>query len=81
MTLTYFTAWSNLVAKAFLWEKVKTVGFSESIAASDLKVSRSSHLIEYMKVCEYYRSRLFLDHGEGRVHTKIQTEFSQELLC
>ena len=22
-------------------------------AASDLKVSRSSHLIEYMKVCEY----------------------------
>ena len=24
-----------------------------TIAASDLKVSRSSHLIEYMKVCEY----------------------------
>ena len=37
----------------FLWEKVKTVDFSETIAASDLKVSRSSHLIEYMKVCEY----------------------------
>ena len=28
-------------------------GFSETIAASDLKVSRSSHLIEYIKVCEY----------------------------
>ena len=27
--------------------------FSETIAASDLKGSRSSHLIEYMKVCEY----------------------------
>ena len=27
--------------------------FSETTAASDLKVSRSSHLIEYMKVCEY----------------------------
>ena len=27
--------------------------FSETIEASDLKVSRSSHLIEYMKVCEY----------------------------
>ena len=26
---------------------MKTVDFSESIAASDLKVSRSSHLIEY----------------------------------
>ena len=44
---------SNLVTKAFLWEKVKTEDFSETIAASDLKVSRSSHLIEYMKVCEY----------------------------
>ena len=26
---------------------------SETIAASDLKVSRSRHLIEYMKICEY----------------------------
>ena len=33
--------------------KVKTVDFSETIEASDLKVSRSIHLIEYMKVCEY----------------------------
>ena len=33
--------------------KVKTVDFSETISASDLKVSRISHLIEYMKVCEY----------------------------
>ena len=44
---------SNLVTKAFLWEKMKTMDFSETIAASDLKVSRSSHLIEYMKVCKY----------------------------
>ena len=29
---------------------MKTVDFSETIAASDLKFSRSSHLIEYMKV-------------------------------
>ena len=34
-------------------EKVKTVDFSETIAASYLKGRRSSHLIEYMKVCEY----------------------------
>ena len=32
---------------------MKTVDFSESIAASDLKVGRSRHLIEYMKVYEY----------------------------
>ena len=30
-------------------EKVKTVDVSETIAASDLKVCRSRHLIEYMK--------------------------------
>ena len=27
--------------------------FSETIAASDLKGSRSRHIIEFMKVCEY----------------------------
>ena len=53
VTLTYLTARSNLVTKAFLLEKVKTVDFPDTIAASDLKVSRSSHLIEYMKVREY----------------------------
>ena len=31
---------------------MKTVDFSETIAASDLKVSRSRYLIEYMKICE-----------------------------
>ena len=29
---------------------MKTVDFSETIAACDLKVSRSIHLIEYMKM-------------------------------
>ena len=33
--------------------KVKTVDFSETIAASDMKVRRSRLLIEYMKVSEY----------------------------
>ena len=32
---------------------MKTVDFSETIAASDLKVGSSRHLIEYMKVSEY----------------------------
>ena len=53
VTLTYFTARSNLVTSAILWEKVKTVDFSETIAACDLKVGRSRHLIENMKICEY----------------------------
>ena len=32
---------------------MKTVDFSETIEASNLKGSRSRHLIEFMKVCEY----------------------------
>ena len=38
VTLTYFTTRFNLVTWVFLWEKVKTVDFSETIAASDLKL-------------------------------------------
>ena len=53
VTLTFFTARSNLATKGFLWEKVKTVDFSETIAACDLKVGRCRQLIEIMKVCEY----------------------------
>ena len=51
--MTYFTARSNLVTYAFLWEKVKTLDFSETIAACDLKFGRCTQLIEIMKVCEY----------------------------
>ena len=41
---------------------MKTVDFSETIAASDLKVIRCRQLIEFTKVCEYSRSRSFLYH-------------------
>ena len=37
----------------FSMEKVKTVDFSETIAACDLIVGRCRELIEIMKVCEY----------------------------
>ena len=33
--------------------KVKTVDFSETVAACDMKVGRCRQLIEIMKVCEY----------------------------
>ena len=32
---------------------MKTVDFSGTVAASDLKVGRSRHLYEFMKVSEY----------------------------
>ena len=53
LTLTYFSARSNFVSKAYLEEKVKRVDFSETIAACDLKVGICRQQIVLMKVCEY----------------------------
>ena len=39
LTLTYFTARSNLVPYAFVWEKDKTIDFSETIVVYDLKLA------------------------------------------
>ena len=59
---------------------MKTVDFSENIAASDLKVSRSRHLIEYMQIHVNIEGQgHFLTLAQGRVHTQIQTKFSQKL--
>ena len=40
--LTYFTTRSSLVLYAFVWEKGKTMIFSEIIAVCDVKVGRCS---------------------------------------
>ena len=42
---------------------MKTVDFSETIAACDVKVCRCRQLIKFMKENEYRRSRSFLDLG------------------
>ena len=60
---------------------MKTVDFSETVAASDLKVSRSRHLIEYMRYVSIEGQGHFLTLALGCVHTKTQTGFSQKLLC
>ena len=39
LTLTYFTARSNLVPYPFIWEKGKTMDFSETIVIYDLKLA------------------------------------------
>ena len=65
MTLTYFTARSNLVPYAFLWEKgktkVKQCIFSGTIVVYDIKVGRCSQLNGYIKLNEYQMSRSFID--------------------
>ena len=52
---------------------MKIVDFSETIEACDLKVGRYRQLIGI--------EGHFLTLTQGRVHTKIQTKFSQKLLC
>ena len=42
LTLIYFKARSNLVPYAFVWEKGKTMDFSETIVVYDVKVGRCS---------------------------------------
>ena len=39
LTLTYFTARSNLVPYAFVWEKDKTMDFSDTVVVYDLKLA------------------------------------------
>ena len=55
LTLTYFMTRSNLVPYAFMWEKAKTIAFSETIVVYDIKVGRCSQLNECMKLFEYQR--------------------------
>ena len=57
---------------------MKTVDFSETISASDLKGRRSRHLIK--RYMSFKGQGHFFTLAKGRVHTKIQTGFSQELL-
>ena len=61
LTLTYFTARSNLVPYAFVWGKGKTMDFSETIVVYDIKVGRCSQLNNYINLYEYQRSRSFID--------------------
>ena len=56
---------------------MKLVDYSETIAASDLKVCRSRHLIEFIRLVSIEGQ----GRAQGRVHTKIQTRFSQKLVA
>ena len=42
LTLTYFTARSNLVPYAFVWEKGETMDFSETVVVFYVRVGRCS---------------------------------------
>ena len=76
LILTNFTAMSNLVPYAFVWEKGKTMDFSETFVVCDHKVNRCSQLNEYMKLYEYQRSRSFIDLGPNHSDSIFLNFFS-----
>ena len=47
---------------------MKTVDFSETIAASDMKVGRSRHLIKHIRYVSIEGQGHFLTLAQGRVH-------------
>ena len=56
---------------------MKKMDFSETIAPSDLKVSRSRHLIRrYVSIKGHSH---FLTSAQGCLHTKLQTGFSHSI--
>ena len=59
---------------------MKTVDFSETIEACDLKVDRYGQLIDFMRYVSIEGQGHYLTLAQGRVHTKIQTGFYQKLL-
>ena len=61
LTLTYFTARSNLVPYGFVWGKGNIMDFSETVVVYDIKVGRFIQLNEYMNRYEHQRSRSFID--------------------
>ena len=67
LTLTYFTARSNLVPYFFVWEKDKPMDFSETIVFHDIKVGRFSQLNVYLNLYEYQRSRFFISLGPNHL--------------
>ena len=75
LTLVYFTARSNLVLYAFVWEKGKTMDFSETIVVYDVKVGRCSELNQYMTLYEYQRSGSFIDVHPRSLRFIFSTSF------
>ena len=69
---------SNLVPLAFVWEKGKTMDFSETVVVYDVKVDRCSKLNEYMNLYEYQRSRSFIDLHPRSLKFTFSNFFSLE---
>ena len=78
LTLTFFTAKSNWVSYAFIWEKGKSMDFLETIAVYNIKIGICSQLNEYINLYEYQRSRSLFDFGARSLDLTFLNFFSLE---
>ena len=78
LTMTYFTARSNLVLYAFVLEKGKTMDFSETIVVYDIKIGRCSQLNEYMKLMNIKGQGHSLTIVQGHSDSTFSNFFSLE---
>ena len=64
-----------------MWEKVKTMDFSETIVVYDIEVGRCSQLNDYMKLYEYQSSRSFIDLGPNHSDSVFLNLYSSIATC
>ena len=83
LTLTYFTARSNLAPYVFVWEKGKTMDFSETIIVYDMKLATddrsdkkfllTSKLCPLGAVCYLPRGYIHvLNHEKNRIKSDFK---------
>ena len=59
---------------------MKTMDCLETIESCDLKVGRCRQIIDFIRYVSIEGQGHYLTMAKGRVHKKIQTRFSQNLL-
>ena len=90
LTLTYFAGMSNLVPYAFVWEKGKTMDFSETIIVCDLKQATdarsdkkfllTSKLCPLGAVCPLPRGYIHVLNHEKKLYKSEFKEISLKLV-
>ena len=68
LTLTYFTTRSNLVPYAFVWDKGKTMDFSETIVVYDLKLATDDRSDKKFLLTSKLLSFLCMPPARGYIH-------------
>ena len=86
VTLTYFTARSNLVPYAFVWQKGKTMDFSETVIVYDMKLTTDDRSVKKFlltsilcplgSVCPLPRGYIhILNHEKKMYKIRLQRDF------